>query len=387
MDNVIDLVNNFKVNKGDIDYLRKEYQTYDEEYFKELELLNINSDLINTLKINLINSKFINICNNKSPNSLKEFLVMSGPIYILKLLIWQLENIISFSSLVATNSLRMKLVASNNKKLLEFGLRRAQGPMAGELASKYSYYSSFDLVSNVYAGYLHNMPITGTCAHSFIMSYQGQSNISQTNKSEISLFNKKLFDKCLLIRDKYFNEYYTNISELLAFCSYVSIYKNKSILLCDTYDFYKSGLINTIIVAIALSYIDKSITIFGIRLDSGDMAEQSKIAKKRFFEESQKHSIKWIKDILVSASNDINEDTLNMFNKSKHEIDAFGIGTNLVTCQKQPYIETTCRLRKYDNTINDKQNLNILKLDKNVFNLKNNDLFKNELKESIEFLN
>ena len=82
---------------------------------------------------------------------------------------------INFPSLVATNASRMKLTAEPNVKCIEFGLRRAQGPNGACLASKYSYVGGFDGTSNVYSAYVNNcIPVLGTQAHSFIMSFEGE---------------------------------------------------------------------------------------------------------------------------------------------------------------------------------------------------------------------
>jgi nicotinate phosphoribosyltransferase len=80
---------------------------------------------------------------------------------------------------MATNGARMKWVAGENKKCLEFGLRRAQGPNGAMTASKYSYLGGFDGTSNVYAGYLFGIPVMGTHAHSFVMSFDSERDIEE----------------------------------------------------------------------------------------------------------------------------------------------------------------------------------------------------------------
>lgn len=87
---------------------------------------------------------------------------------------------INFASLVCTNAARMKWLAGENKKCIEFGLRRAQGPNGALTASKYSYLGGFEATSNVYAGYLYDIPIVGTHAHSFVMSYDSPEDIKDS---------------------------------------------------------------------------------------------------------------------------------------------------------------------------------------------------------------
>lgn len=102
---------------------------------------------------------------------------LEGPFALLQLLETPILNLINFSSLVSTNASRMKLTAGEKVSCVEFGLRRAQGPNGALTASKYSYMGGFQATSNAYAGFLYNIPLTGTCAHSFIMSFELEEDI------------------------------------------------------------------------------------------------------------------------------------------------------------------------------------------------------------------
>lgn len=218
----------------------------------------------------------------------------------------------------------MKLVAGNSK-CVEFGLRRAQGPNGAMIASKFSYLGGFEGTSNVYAGYLHGVPVSGTQAHSFIMSFEKEEDIE---------FSRKLKDVDLLEASmKYRQELGwtdTNMGELYAFISFAFAYPDAFSSLIDSYSTMNSGIKNYLIVSLVLK--DLGFKAMGVRLDSGDLAQLSKDCKKLMAETGQKygHDFTYMN---VVASNDINEKTLTQLIENNHQIDVFGIGTNLVTCQ------------------------------------------------------
>ena len=96
----------------------------------------------------------------------------------------------NFSTLLTTNASRMRLLAGDSK-CVEFGLRRAQGPNGAMIASKYSYLAGFEGTSNVYAGYLSGIPVSGTQAHSFIMSFEKEEDIQYSrNINGVDLLEK-----------------------------------------------------------------------------------------------------------------------------------------------------------------------------------------------------
>ena len=109
-------------------------------------------------------------------------LTLKGPYALLQLLETPILNLINFASLVTTNAARMNMVAGDAVKCVEFGLRRAQGPNGSLTASKYSFLGGFVATSNVYAGYLYGIPVAGTCAHSFIMSFESEDDIAHSRK-------------------------------------------------------------------------------------------------------------------------------------------------------------------------------------------------------------
>ena len=101
---------------------------------------------------------------------------LEGPFALLQLIETPILNLTNFPTLLCTNATRMKLVAGDSK-CIEFGLRRAQGPSGAMIASKYSFVGGFEATSNVYSGFLNNIPVIGTQAHSFIMSFEKEQDI------------------------------------------------------------------------------------------------------------------------------------------------------------------------------------------------------------------
>jgi nicotinate phosphoribosyltransferase len=150
----------------------------------------------------------------------------------------------------------------------------------------------------------------------------------------------------------------TNKGELAAFISYAIAFPTCFLALVDTYDILKSGVPNFLAVACALH--ECNYQALGIRLDSGDLAYFSIETRRRFDKIAQRFNIPNMKDFTIVASNDINEDTLNSLEKQEHAIDTFGIGTHLVTCQKQPALGCVYKLVEVSVQILRKKNKNPL---------------------------
>lgn len=209
-----------------------------------------------------------------------------GPILQCQLLETPLLNLINFQSLIATKAARMRLVAKNDT-LLEFGLRRAQGPDGGVTASRAAYIGGFDATSNVLAGKLYGIPVKGTHAHSWVMSFD---------------------------------------SELEAFETYAEHMPNNVTLLVDTYDSLQ-GVRNAVEAGKQLRA--RGYDLGGIRLDSGDLAylsiEARKILDDAGFETTS-----------IVASNDLDEYIMDSLKIQGAKINVWGIGTKLVTAFDQP---------------------------------------------------
>jgi nicotinate phosphoribosyltransferase len=192
-----------------------------------------------------------------------------------------LLNVINFQSLIATKAARMRSVAGK-RILSDFGLRRAQG-LGGYHATRAAIVGGFDSTSNVKAARDYGIPVVGTMAHSFIQSYD---------------------------------------NELSAFRDFAANRAENCFLLVDTYDTLKSGVPNAITVAKEMA--SQSRRLEGIRLDSGDLAYLSKQARM-MLDAAGLHEVK------ITASNQLDEYVIKSLSDQQAPIDAFGVGTSLVT--------------------------------------------------------
>jgi nicotinate phosphoribosyltransferase len=266
---------------------------------------------------------------------------VEGPLAIAQMQETAFLNLTGFPSLIATNAARFRLAAGQGKGLIEFGLRRAQGPDGALSASRYSYIGGFDATSNVLAGQLFGLPIKGTMAHSYITAFSGLEEVANPCLAGPDGKEHDFVDLVLQYRHRLgYNQ--TNNGELAAFISYAQAFPEAFLALVDTYDTLKSGVSNFICVALALIHIGRK--PIGIRLDSGDLAYFSKEARKLFRRISEKFSIESFGGLAIVASNDIDESILFSLGQQGHEVDVFGIGTHLVTCRAQPALGCVYKL-------------------------------------------
>jgi len=257
---------------------------------------------------------------------------VQGPIAVAQLLETATLTLTNYPSLMTTNAAKYRLAVGFDKGLIEFGLRRAQGPDGGVSASRYSYMGGFDGTSNVLAGYLFGIPIRGTHAHSYVQSFTGVEDLKDRT---LAGADGKVYDfakMVLEVRTKLgFN--HTNGGELASFIAYAQAFPRGFLALVDTYDTLKSGVPNFICVALGL--LKLGYKPIGIRLDSGDLSYLSKGARKMVNQMSAR-SDPDLSKCMIMASNEINKSVLISLKQQGHEIDTFGIGTHLVTCDDQP---------------------------------------------------
>jgi nicotinate phosphoribosyltransferase len=210
-----------------------------------------------------------------------------------------LLNIVNFQTLIATKAARVCLAAEGDV-VIDFGLRRAHGPNGGLMASRACYVGGVHATSNVLAGKEFGIPVRGTHAHSWIESFP---------------------------------------KEIDSFRAYADVYPQSCVLLVDTYDTLNSGLPNAIKVAKELQ--ERGYSLLGIRLDSGDLAYLSKMAR----EELDRNGLKGTS---IIASSDLDEWLIESLKKQGAKIDIWGVGTRLVTAYTSPALGGVYKLTALD---------------------------------------
>eukprot|EP00042_Codosiga_hollandica_P050565 m.606810 g.606810 ORF g.606810 m.606810 type:complete len:558 (-) comp58113_c0_seq2:147-1820(-) len=277
---------------------------------------------------------------------------VEGPLAVCQILETPFLNLINFASLVATNAVRFRYAAGDTANLLEFGLRRAQGPDGALSASRYCYVGGFDATSNILAAKLFGIPVAGTHAHAFVSSFSPGDTLPKVElrfrdgTRSCPDFPALVQEKARLVDEKYRAEFTKGFNphkgELLAFTAYAMSFPDGFIALADTYDVNSSGVPNFCAVALALH--DLGYVARGIRLDSGDLAYLSVQAREVFVWVAKTFEVPSIGKSNIIASNDINEDTIWSIKSQSNSIDAYGIGTHLVTCQSQPALGCVYKL-------------------------------------------
>jgi nicotinate phosphoribosyltransferase len=257
---------------------------------------------------------------------------VEGPIAVAQLIETPTLTLTNYPSLMTTNAAKYRLAVGFDKGLIEFGLRRAQGPDGGLSASRYSFMGGFDGTSNVLAGYVFGIPIRGTHAHSYVQSFIGVEDLKDHTLTGTDGKVHDFVKMVLEIRAELgFN--HTNEGELASFIAYAQAFPREFLALVDTYDTLKSGVPN--FVCVALGLLKLGYRPIGVRLDSGDLSYLSKATRKALNEIGARTGSDLSK-CLILASNEINRSILSSLKEQGHEIDTFGIGTHLVTCDDQP---------------------------------------------------
>lgn len=279
LEHVVDYLKNLSFSDSDIDYLR-EYGEFDEEFLRWLKDMKFSCTVRSALEGDLV--------FNEEP-----ILQVEGPLAQCQLIETAILNMVNFQTLIATKAARIKTVCGDDP-VMEFGSRRAQEVDAAIWGTRAAYIAGFDATSNVLAGKLFGIPISGTHAHALVQTYR--------------------------------NEYD-------AFKAYATTHKN-CVFLVDTYDTLKSGVPSAIKVAKEMG--DK-INFEGVRIDSGDMAYISKRVRKQLDEAG-------FPNAKIYASNDLDEKTVLNLKMQDAKIDVWGIGTKVITAFDQPALGAVYKL-------------------------------------------
>lgn len=271
LERMLDYLKNFKFSDTDIAYLRDELH-YKDDFIEYLKDIRFTGTMYSMVEGELV---FAN----------EPIVRIEAPLVEAQLIETALLNIVNYQTLIATKASRIKQVVQD-EVAMEFGTRRAQEMDAAIWGARAAVIGGFESTSNVRAGKLFNIPVSGTHAHALVQAYK--------------------------------NDYD-------AFHSYAKRHKN-CVFLVDTYNTLKSGVPTAIKVAKELG--DK-INFIGIRLDSGDIAFLSKEARRMLDEAG-------FPEAKVVVSNDLDEYTILNLKAQGARVDMWGIGTKLITAYDQP---------------------------------------------------
>lgn len=296
LEQVIDYIKNLNFSYDDVDYLRK-LNMFSEDFLHYLSGFHFSGDIYAIQEGTVVFPK-------------EPLLKVIAPIMEAQLVETAILNIINHQSLIATKTARVVFAAAGDG-VMEFGLRRAQGPDAGLYGARAAMIGGCVGTSNVLAGQMFHVPVKGTHAHSWIMSFA---------------------------------------DEYTAFKTYAKLYPNACCLLVDTYDTLKSGVPNAIKVFTEMRESGIELHNYGIRLDSGDLAYLSKKARKMLDEAG-------FEDAFISASNDLDEYLIHDLKIQGAAITSWGVGTNLITSKDCPSFGGVYKLaaiQKEDGTFHSK---------------------------------
>ena len=273
LEQLIDYLKNLHFDEEAIEYLRG-LGIFDEEFMQELRDFKFTGDVYAVPEGTIV-----------FPG--EPLVRVTAPIFEAQLVETALLNIINHQTLIATKASRV-VQAAEGGTVMEFGLRRAQGPDAGIYGARAAIIGGCKSTSNVLTGQMYNIPIAGTHAHSWVMSFP---------------------------------------DEITAFRKYAEMFPTSCLLLVDTYDTLKSGVPNAITVFNELRAAGHEPV--GIRLDSGDLAYLSREARKML-------DAAGFPNTIICASGDLDENLIRDLKLQGACIDTWGVGTKLITSEDCP---------------------------------------------------
>ena len=273
LEQLMDYIENLRFDEDSLAYLRG-LNIFDEDFLTELKNFSFHGDVYAVPEGTIVFSN-------------EPLIRVTAPIFEAQLVETALLNIINHQTLIATKANRV-VQAAEGGTVMEFGLRRAQGPDAGIYGARAAIIGGCRSTSNVLTGQMYNIPIAGTHAHSWVMSFP---------------------------------------DEITAFRKYAEMFPTSCLLLVDTYDTLRSGVPNAITVFNELR--EKGFEPRGIRLDSGDLAYLSREARKMLDDAGFPNAI-------ICASGDLDENLIRDLKLQGACIDTWGVGTKLITSEDCP---------------------------------------------------
>ena len=275
LEQVIEYINNLHFTEDDINYLAS-LKIFEDDFLDYLKNFKFTGDIYAIPEGSVMFPR-------------EPMLKVIAPIMEAQFIETAILNILNHQSLIATKAARI-CYAAEGDGIMEFGLRRAQGPDAGIYGARAAVIGGCAGTSNVLTGQMFDVPVMGTHAHSWIMSFD---------------------------------------DEYTAFYTYAKLYPMACTLLVDTYDTLNSGVPNAIKVFKQIKKEGIELKNYGIRLDSGDLAYLSKKARKMLDDAG-------FKDATITASNDLDEFLIASLKMQGAEITNWGVGTNLITSKDCP---------------------------------------------------
>ena len=288
LEQVITYIEELRFDDEDIAYLRS-LKIFDEDFLSYLRDFRFSGDIYAIPEGSVIFPR-------------EPLIKVVAPIMEAQLVETAILNIVNHQCLIATKAARV-CYAAQGDGVMEFGLRRAQGPDSGTYGARAAVIGGCKGTSNVLAGQMFDVPVLGTHAHSWIMSFP---------------------------------------DEYTAFKEYAKLYPNACTLLVDTYDTLKSGVPNAIRVFTEMRKSGAPMKNYGIRMDSGDLAYLSKKVRKMLDDAG-------FPDAVISASNDLDEYLIESLKSQGATITSWGVGTNLITSKDCPAFGGVYKLAAIEN--------------------------------------
>ena len=275
LEQIIEYVRDLHFSPDDVDYLRS-LHIFENDFLEYLRGFHFTGDIYAIPEGTVVFPR-------------EPLIKVIAPVMEAQLIETAILNMINHQSLIATKAARV-VYAARGDGIMEFGLRRAQGPDAGIYGARAAMIGGCIGTSNVLTGQMFHVPVKGTHAHSWIMSFP---------------------------------------DEYTAFKTYAQLYPKSCILLVDTYDVLKSGIPNAIRVFQEMRDAGADMTGYGIRIDSGDLAYLSKKAYEML-------DAAGFGDAVISASSDLDEYLIASLKDQGAAITSWGVGTNMITSSDCP---------------------------------------------------